>query len=401
MNTELIEAGEMTGASRSRVLRDITLPIILPAVASSALLVFAVGVSNFAAPALLGLPVRFETLSTRIFGMIRIGQLERGYMLTIILILIAALLLWGNSRMQGRRRSYATLTGKGSRRKRQSLGVWRWPLFIGAFALATGTTILPLLTLMASSLARHTDSLTSGFSLHYWIGESNPDIAHGQAGILRNPQILDAGLNTLVIGFTVAIIATFLGLLIGYAVVKAHGGRIGNLIGSISYIPFFIPGVAFAAVYIAQFGSRFGPIPPLYGTMTLLILAGAAYTLPFVSESGRATMSQISGELEEAAAVAGARFPRRVTGIMLPLASRGLIAGAVLVFVKIVRDLSLMVLLTTPFTATLSVVAFRYASDGFTQFANAITVIIAAISIAATLLARRLQGASQPWAEME
>ena len=182
---------------------------------------------------------------------------------------------------------------------------------------------------------------------------------------------------------------------------KAHGGRIGNLIVSISYIPFFIPGVAFAAVYIAQFGSRFGPIPPLYGTMTLLILAGAAYTLPFVSESGRATMSQISGELEEAAAVAGARFPRRVTGIMLPLASRGLIAGAVLVFVKIVRDLSLMVLLTTPFTATLSVVAFRYASDGFTQFANAITVIIAAISIAATLLARRLQGASQPWAEME
>ncbi len=98
VNTELIEAGEMTGASRSRVLRDITLPIILPAVASSALLVFAVGVSNFAAPALLGLPVRFETLSTRIFGMIRIGQLERGYMLTIILILIAALLLWGNSR---------------------------------------------------------------------------------------------------------------------------------------------------------------------------------------------------------------------------------------------------------------------------------------------------------------
>lgn len=42
---------------------------------------------------------------------------------------------------------------------------------------------------------------------------------------------------------------------------------------------------------------------------------------------------------------------------------------------------------------------FRYAADGFTQFANAVTVIIAVISVAATVLARRLQGAAQPWTE--
>ena len=46
------------------------------------------------------------------------------------------------------------------------------------------------------------------------------------------------------------------------------------------------------------------------------------------------------------------------------------VAGAVLVFVKIVRDLSLVVLLYTPATPLLSVVAFRYASEGFVQFAN-------------------------------
>ncbi|MBA3877776.1 MAG: iron ABC transporter permease, partial [Anaerolinea sp.] len=64
---------------------------------------------------------------------------------------------------------------------------------------------------------------------------------------------------------------------------------------------------------------------------------------------------------------------------------------------KMVRDLSLVVLLVTPATPLLSVVTFRYASEGFAQFANAITVIIAAISVGATLLARRLQGATQPW----
>ena len=45
----------------------------------------------------------------------------------------------------------------------------------------------------------------------------------------------------------------------------------------------------------------------------------------------------------------------------------------------------------------LSVVAYRYASEGFLQHANAITTVITLISITATVLAERLQGASQPW----
>ena len=51
----------------------------------------------------------------------------------------------------------------------------------------------------------------------------------------------------------------------------------------------------------------------------------------------------------------------------------------------------------TPTTPLLSVLAYRYASEGFTQFANAITVVILVISIAATLLANQLQAKSQPW----
>ena len=66
-------------------------------------------------------------------------------------------------------------------------------------------------------------------------------------------------------------------------------------------------------------------------------------------------------------------------------------------FVKMVRALPLVVLLVTPTTSVLSIVAFQYASEGFEQFANAITVIIAALSITATLLVQRLQGISQPW----
>lgn len=108
-------------------------------------------------------------------------------------------------------------------------------------------------------------------------------------------------------------------------------------------------------------------------------------------------IQQVSGDLDESARMTGAGFLRRLLAITVPLAIRGLSAGALIVFVKIVRDLSLVVLLFTPTMPLLSVLAYRYASDGFTQFANALTVVVLVISVAATLLANRLQAKSQPW----
>ncbi len=399
VSADLLEAGEMAGARRLRVLRGITLPLVLPAIIAGAVLTFASAVSNFAVPALLGLPVRYNTLSTRIYGMVSTGQIERGYVLSVLLIVISAALLWYGNRLRSGRRSYATLTGKGGRTKRFSLGPWRWPLFALALTLCLLTAVIPGLTLLASSFAAQKGSLLSGFTTHFWVGVSNPSIAQGQAGVLRNPQIVSAILTTLGLGVAVALTATVLGLLVGYTVLKHKGSWLSGALGQLAYTPILIPGIAFGAAYIALLAQPLGPLPALYGTFALLVMAGAAYTLPFAAQSGQAALAQVAGELEESAWMTGARLPRRLWGIFLPLTARGLVAGAVLVFVKIVRDLSLVVLLYTPATPLLSVVAFRYASEGFLQFANAITVIIALVSVVTTLLAARLQRRSQSWSQ--
>jgi iron(III) transport system permease protein len=396
VSADVLEAAHMTGANRFRILRGITFPLVLPAILASAVLTFASTVSNFASPALLGLPVRFETLSTRMYGMIRIGQVERGYVLALLLIVISAVILWYGNHLRNKRGSHATITGKGGRVKRFELGRWRYPMFVIALGLCVLTAVLPTLVLIASSFATQKGSLLSGFSSHYWVGASNPDIAQGQAGVLRNPQVLNAGLFTLAFGGAVAFIGTFLGLLFGYAIAKT-GGWLANLLAQFSYLPLLIPGIAFGAAYIALFSQPMGPFPALYGTFALMVIAGIAYTLPFAVQAGQAAMTQVSGELEESARMTGATLPRRLANIFFPLTARGLLAGTVLTFVKMVRDLSLVVLLFTPATPVLSVVAFRYASEGFLQFANAITVIIALISVTTTLLAQRLQGQNQPW----
>lgn len=394
---DVLAAAELTGASRVRVAARITLPAVAPAALSGFLLAFAEGVSNFAVPALLGLPVRFHTLSTRLYGSISTGDAERGYVLSILLVLVAAVVLWlGSSLTRGR--SFATITGKSHRARSVRTGGWRWPLFALSATLVTATTIVPGVVLAMSTVLRRANSLEAGLTWHYWTGRSDPGIAQGMRGVLRDPVVVDAIGSTVALGVAVALGATVVGLAGSYLVTRLRRARaVTAAVSLLSYVPFLIPGIAFGAAFIAQFGAPTGPLPSLYGTFAILVIAGVAASLPFAFQTSKAALGQISGDLEEAAVIAGAGTARRVGRIVLPLASRGVVGGSVLVFVTMVRDLSLVVLLVTPATPLLSVLTFRYASEGFTQSANAITLMIATVSVAATLLARRIQGARQPW----
>ncbi|TGN67941.1 iron ABC transporter permease [Paracoccus liaowanqingii] len=392
VNGDLVDAADMTGASRRRVLFGIVLPVVTPALLAGASLSFAGAVSNFAAPALLGLPVRMQTLSTRLFGMIEIGQTERGYVLAIVLIVVSAVFLGLGNRLLAGRRSFATITGKGSRPRRIALGRARWPLCGAALLICLVTTILPILLLAAASVAPMSSSLFSGWTLHFWIGEASPQFARGQAGIFNNPQLLTALKVTLGLGLAVALVVNAVGILVALSTTRWRIPALTETASQLSFLPLLLPGIAFGAAYIALYGAPIGPFPALYGTPLLLAMALTAATLPYAVQTGRATIAQISGEIDDAARLTGAGFLRRLGAITIPLASKGLIAGMLLTFVTVISDLAIVVLLYTPSTPVLSVLSYRYASDGFHQFANAVTLVILALSVVATVLANLLRG---------
>lgn len=392
VNGDLIDAAAMTGARRRRIVLGIIMPVVTPALLAGASLSFAGAVSNFATPALLGLPVRMQTLSTRLFGMIEIGQTGRGYVLAILLIAVSAVFLALGNRLLAGRRSFATITGKGGRPRMMELGRARLPLTVLALLLCFLTTILPILLLIAASLAPISSALFSDWTLHYWIGEANPAFARGQAGIFNNPHLLRALWVTLGLGVVVAIAANAIGLVTAVTTTRWKIPVLSEAATQLGFLPMLLPGIAFGAAFIAVYGAPIGPLPALYGTPALLALALTAATLPFAMQTGRATVAQISGEIDEAARMTGASFLRRLGAITLPLASKGLIAGMLLTFVSVIGDLAIVVLLYTPNTPVLSVLSYRYASDGFHQFANAVTLIILVLSVIATLLANMLRG---------
>ncbi|MDX0955926.1 ABC transporter permease subunit, partial [Sinorhizobium medicae] len=301
VNSDLVEAAQMTGAGRRRIFLGIILPVALPALVAGASLTFAGAVSNFAAPALLGLPVRMQTLATRLYGMIEIGQAERGYVLAILLILVSAFFLWAGNRVISGRRSYATITGKGGRAKRFALGTARLPLFVAAASICVLTTLVPVAILIASSLAPSSSALFSDWSLHYWIGASDPAIARGQAGIWNNPLILSATGVTVGLGVTVAFSASLVGLLVAFVLARFRSGFLSAAINQISFLPLLVPGIAFGAAYVALLGAPIGPLPALYGTFLLLVVAATAYLVPFAVQTGRAVIQQVSGDLDESA----------------------------------------------------------------------------------------------------
>lgn len=397
VGADLVESAQMAGAKRPRIFFGIILPVVTPALIAAASLTFAGAVANFAAPALLGLPVRMQTLSTRLFGMIETGNNERGFVLALLLVAVSATFLFFSDRLVSGRKAFVTVTGKGGRTKRFALGAWRWPLFFIAVALGCITTVVPVLVLAASSLAPQSGALFSNWTLHFWIGEGGGAIAQGTAGIFRNPVLIDALWNTIKLGVTVAFITMVLGLALAHTIVRRKGTLLANILSQLAFMPLLVPSIAFAAAYIALFGAPIGPLPSLYGTFALLVIAATAHNLPYAVQSGRSVLGQVSADIEESAKLTGAHPLRRMVVIVFPLAIRGLLAGAILVFVKMVRDLSLVVLLFSATSPVLSMVAYRYASEGFMQYANAITLLILVICLTASLVAQALQARVQKW----
>ena len=91
----------------------------------------------------------------------------------------------------------------------------------------------------------------SNFGLAYWTGVNVPGM--DQPGMFTSPEVLTALKNSFLIAGSASIICGVLGLLIGYAVVRLPGTLISGFLRQISFLPYLMPGLAFAAAYLSLF----------------------------------------------------------------------------------------------------------------------------------------------------
>ncbi|MDQ0207389.1 ABC transporter permease [Alkalicoccobacillus murimartini] len=391
VNASLEESARILGASSARTIRKITLPLIIPAISSAFILTFSKALGSFSVPAFLGLPTKYYTIATMLHSSIQNRMISEAYVLCIVLLMVCALLIFFNQKAIGKRRSFATITGKDSRKHLYPLKKWHRPITWSVLGGMGAVSAVPLIILtLQSFMMTNSQFSLDQFTLHFWLGDSNPAIASGEVGVLKNDALFSAIGNSLKIAFTAASIAAIMGLVFGYIVSKRRNRLDGRAIEQLSYLPYLIPGIAFSAIYLSMFATPSWFMPSLYGTITLIILICVVNELPIATRSGASTMHQIGGELEEAAYVQGANWGRRFTRIMLPLSKKTLFTIFLLLFISVIKELDLIILLITPENGTLPTLMFKYAESGFQQYANALMLIIVGIILITYFIASKL-----------
>jgi iron(III) transport system permease protein len=395
IDSNLEEAGELMGASRWRILRKITFPLVMPAIISGVIMTFSKVMGTFGSPNILGTPVRYYVVATMIRGSLGVGDKADAFVLAIVLILFAVVTISLNQKIIGTRKSYETIGGRGFVAQVSKLGKMKRVLFFAVILFQILVIALPLgLLIYSTVMLKDGNYSLSNFTLQHWIGARNTIYNNGEPGVLLNPKIYRTAWNSIKLSLFTAFFTALLGVLLGYAIVKGRGTRLSKLVEQLAYIPYVIPGIAFGAVYIAMFAVKMGPLPALYGTFALLVIVSVAKHLPYSSRSGVSAMMQVGRELEEAGQVAGANAWTRFRTLIFPLTSSGFVSGFLLTFITTMRELSLIILLVTPATQLLASQTMFYTENGNDQMANAVILILITIVALGNLIIGRFRGGS-------
>ncbi|MDR1948027.1 MAG: iron ABC transporter permease [Spirochaetaceae bacterium] len=395
MDANLEEAAVILKAGRFKILTRITLPIVMPAVLSTFLLVFSSCMSAFAVPAFLGMPVRFQVLTTQLYRTLNGLNPGYGYIMALVMIVIGTVILLFQQWFVGKRRSFTTVTGKSSNIALVRLKGLRLPISLFLLLLVGLIAILPLITFaLESFIMAPGDYSLKNLTLQFWTGEGREDIGGGEPGILLNRYIYLGLWNSIRLSVVVAFISGTVGALAGYAIVRRRGSRLSSLVNNLAFFPYLMPSMAFGAIYLSMFAKQNLFIPSLYGSFALLVLVGSVKYLPFASRSGMNAMLQLSNEIEEAGLIVGIPWWKRMTRIIFPIQKSSFLSGYLLPFISCMRELSLFVLLIVPSTRILTTMLFQYNEKGWSQYANAINLLIVLIVLFFNTVINRLTGAS-------
>lgn len=389
-DSQLEDSARILGAGRRTVTLRVILPLMRPSLTSASILIFAKAIGDFGVSYVLGMPIGFEVLATSLYRNISSRQTGVAAVIAGAIIIIGAIALWVDTYLAREAKRFVTVGSKGSMDRTSKLGKWRTPATMWAGFVFFISVALPLGTLILSTVMRRPGDFSLGnFTLDYWIGTDLPTVAMTE-GVLVTPEFWSAAWNSVWMVGLASIIAGIFGLLVGYVVVRSPIKQVGSYLRTVTFMPYLVPGIAFAVAYLSLFAVPRGPIPALYGTAAILVIALIADQMPYASRAGISAMMQLGKDPEEAAQVAGAGWFKRMVKVIVPIQKGSLTTGILLPFISGIKGLSLVVILAVPGTDLLTTYSLRLVDYDYTQAANAVVLMISAIAFFGTMLGQKL-----------
>jgi iron(III) transport system permease protein len=367
IDPRLEEASAIAGAGTWPTLRRVTLPLVLPAGAAAALLLFIQTVESFEVPLILGARARVAVYTTEVyFNTSRMPTdwgLASTYSMVLLLLSMALLLIYFRLVRHGER--YQTITGKDFRPRRIDLGGWKYLSCGLSLLLVFLITGLPFLVMLyASILPRFqvptTDALQAATLMNY--RSLFDDSAYAITPIV----------NSTLLGIGTATVVMLLVAAVSYFVHKTRvRGR--KLLDFLGFAPIALPSVVLGSAFLWLY--LIVPLPVI-GSLTIIGLAYLTRYLPYALRFVSSAIVQIHTELEEAAAVAGGTWWTNLYRIYLPLLRPGLMAGWFWVMVHAYRELTISLMLARSKNRTASVIIFDLWTSGSFPQLSAFGVLI-------------------------
>ena len=361
MDPALEEISRGLGRSTRSTFFRVVLPALRPSIAAGGLLVALYTLADFGAVSLL----RYETFTWAIFLQYD-SALDRNLaaVLSLALVIIALLVVAGEGLSRGQWRYYRSGSGAIRPNLPVHLGKWRWP------------AVSLIMLVIAASLVLPTSVLI------YWLVRG---VAAGEPLLI----LWEAARNSVFVSGMAALASVAAAIPIAVLSVR-HAGMFSNLLERVAYVGFALPGIPIALALVF-FCANYAPL--LYQTTGLLVLG---YMVLFVSAavgSIRASLLQVSPNLEYSARGLG-RTPFGVfTSITLPLVRPGILSAAALVFLLTMKELPATLILSPIGFQTLATAIWSAASEAFFAQAAApsLLLILASSAPLAFLMLRTRQ----------
>lgn len=379
MDPALEEAASVSGAHLGKRLFSITLPVMATSIAAAALFIFTLALEQFAIPGFLGSHVRIDTLAYAIYRRTNAypNDLPGAAAAGTLLVLMSALTLYLYRRLTRRAERFVTVTARGYRPATTTLGRLKPVAVAFAGLVFVLGSALPLSAVLFRAFlpvrTTNIDLSLFGFGNFSQLMEAT-DIRIG----LMNSLMLSAGAATLcgVVGFVIAL-----------GVIRNRRSKAITTADYLIAMPIGIPGTVFGVgmlwAYVAS---------PLYLTIWILLLAFVIRYSVYAVRSMSAGIIQIDRALEEAAVVSGAPPARAFLFVDVPLLKPVIAALWLMVFLIVMRELSVSVILYSPTSVTLPILTWSYLNDGSYGIASALSILQLVVVGAVVIVFRWLFG---------
>lgn len=375
LDNSLNEAAESLGYSNIQRFFKIIIPLIIPTILASSLLVFMRVIADFGTPMLIG--EGYRTIPVLIYTqfMSEVGG-DDGFAAALCAIfIVVTLVLFLIQRMVARHYSYSMSALKPMITEK-STGM-KNILSHGFVYLTVLLAILPQLVVIFTSFLKTEGGqvYTGGFSF-----DNYKNILFG-----KNLSVI---LNTYKMGLMAIIIIIVFGILIAYLTVRKRN-VITSILDTTSMFPFIIPGSVLGIAFLFAFSDK-----PLAwsGTALIMVMSFAIRRMPYTIRSSTAIIGQISPSIEEAAISLGASETKTFVKVMVPMMMPGVMAGAIMSWITVISELSSSIILYTNNTQTLTVSVYTEVIRGNYGNASAYSTILTLTSIISLLVFFKLTG---------